>query len=82
MQSSGAAVLLKIRLVKLNQDKSMKFANDSPIWEILKEIQEKQGGEGGQDHGLFQPPSPGKKGRWLKPNHTLKYYDVQSGVRI
>lgn len=59
----------------------MKFSNDQPIWEILKEIQEKQGGEGGQDHGLFQPPANGKKGRWLKPNHTLKFYDVQSGVR-
>lgn len=59
----------------------MKFSPEMAVWEVCKEIVEKVK-EGGQDHGLFQPPANQKKGRWLKPNFTLKYYDIQAGVRI
>jgi len=49
------------------------------IAEVIREAREKFG-EGGQDHGIFRPVSKGIKAGWLKSNHTLKFYDIQTGV--
>lgn len=40
-----------------------------------------QTGEGGEDHGLFQPAGEGKRGaRWLRMDRTLQYYDLKINV--
>lgn len=48
------------------------------IWEVCKEISEKVN-IGGADHGLFQAASNTRKGRWFKPNMTLKGAELLSG---
>jgi len=60
----------------------MKFSADQAIWEIVKEIAEKMNiTDGVSDHSLFVPAQGNKKPRWLIGNRTLKFYDIQSGVR-
>jgi hypothetical protein len=51
------------------------------VAEVIREAREKFA-EGGQDHGIFRPASKGIKAGWLKPNHTLKFYDIQTGVNL
>jgi hypothetical protein len=75
MQSATIIIRVKFQ----DKEKSMKFSPDAPIWEIVKEIQEKTG-EGGNDHLLYQPAQFGNKSRWLLANHTLRFYDIQSNV--
>lgn len=54
------------------------------IHEVCKAIIEKTG-IGGADHGLFHP-SPETDtttmGKWLKPERSIEYYDLQSNVRL
>jgi len=72
------ALSLKINLVTLNLTKTLRFNADLSISEVCKDIREKTS-SGGTDHGLFQAtPKP----RWLKPEKTLKYYDLQSGNEL
>lgn len=58
----------------------MRFNSDMAIWEVCKEVSEKLS-TGGADHGLFQAGSGTRKGRWFKPNITLKGAELLSGVR-
>ena len=62
------------------QEKTMRFNADMAIWEVCKEVSEKLS-IGGADHGLFQAGSGSRKGRWFKPNVTLKGAELLSGVR-
>ena len=62
------------------QEKTMRFNADMAIWEVCKEVSEKLT-IGGADHGLFQAASGTRKGRWFKPNITLKGAELLSGVR-
>eukprot|EP01088_Endostelium_zonatum_P017435 TRINITY_DN513_c0_g3_i3.p1 TRINITY_DN513_c0_g3~~TRINITY_DN513_c0_g3_i3.p1 ORF type:complete len:1705 (-),score=540.74 TRINITY_DN513_c0_g3_i3:2315-7429(-) len=72
------ALSLKINLVSIGLTKTMRFNADQSISEVCKDIREKTT-SGGGDHGLFQAlPKP----RWLKPEKTLKYYDLQSGNEL
>jgi len=72
------ALSLKINLVTINLTKTMRFNADLSISEVCKDIREKTNAGGG-DHGLFQAvPKP----RWLRPEKTLKYYDIQSGMEL
>lgn len=60
------------------QEKTMRFNADMAIWEVCKEVSEKLN-IGGADHGLFQQGSGSRKGRWFKPNMTLKGAELLSG---
>lgn len=62
------------------QEKTFRFSPDLAVWEASKEISEKLN-VGGADHALFQAASGSRKGRWLKPNITLKAAELLSGVR-
>lgn len=60
----------------------MKFAPTMSVSECLAQVKEKFG-EGGEDHGLFQPAEEGKRAaRWLRPEKTLMYYDLRLNVCI
>jgi hypothetical protein len=80
VNSSQQYIALKIIIVSTEQQKTMRFPPDMPVYEILKEIKEKTD-HGGADHGLFQPGSRGTKPRWFALNRTLKFYGVGSNVR-
>jgi talin len=75
------SVTVKITSQKSNTTKSFRFPIDFTIAEVIRECRDKFG-EGGQDFGIFKPATKGSKARWLKPNHTLKYYDIQSGMEL
>jgi len=71
------SLTLKIRIVRTNQDKVMKFAPTMSVSEACAQISEKTS-EGGEDHGLFQPGLEGKRPpRWLRLDRTLQYYDLK-----
>eukprot|EP01113_Clastostelium_recurvatum_P020003 TRINITY_DN236_c0_g1_i4.p1 TRINITY_DN236_c0_g1~~TRINITY_DN236_c0_g1_i4.p1 ORF type:complete len:2591 (+),score=1077.50 TRINITY_DN236_c0_g1_i4:231-8003(+) len=71
------SLTLKIQMVRLNQQKSMKFAPTMSVSEVIGQIKEKTN-EGGDDHGLFQPGLEGKRpSRWLRLDRTLQYYDLK-----
>ncbi len=74
------ALSLKVKLVSLGTTKTMRFMQDMSVSEMCKEIREKCPNAGGADHGIFQPGGPLQKPRWLKPDKTLRFYDLQSGV--
>lgn len=58
----------------------MKFAPLMSVSEVLNQIREKSG-EGGEDHGLFQPAHEAKRAaRWLRPDRTLQFYDLRINV--
>jgi hypothetical protein len=62
--------------------KSFRFSIDQPIGELVKDIREKIGDESsGKDHALFQAGAKGRPPRWLKNNRTLKFYNINNGVR-
>lgn len=74
------AVALKVVFPSSGQTKAMRFSLDVPIQTIIAEIKEKINFDGA-DHGLFQNEIPGKnKARWLKENHTLKFYNFGQDV--
>ena len=73
---------LKIFIQTQQKNTTMRFNQDMSVAEVCKQIREKFA-EGGADHGLFQPTVPGKNpARWLKPERTLQYYDLQSGDEV
>jgi talin len=58
---------------------------DTSIHEAIKEVQEKEAGSaGGKDHGLFLPPNKetGKKGTWLDPSKSLRFYGIVSNMTV
>jgi hypothetical protein len=60
--------------------KVIKFAPNQGIAEACRMCQEKIG-EGGPDHGLFQPGNDGRRPpRWLRADRTLAFYDLQNNV--
>jgi len=73
------ALSLKVKLVSVGTTKTMRFMQDMSVSEMCKEIRDKTNG-GGQDHGIFQPPSEKNQARWLLPEKTLRFYDLQTGV--
>jgi talin len=63
--------------------KSFRFSVDQPIGELARDIREKIGDEGsGKDHALFQAGTKARPPRWLKNNRTLKFYNINNGVRV
>jgi len=58
----------------------MRFVGEMSISEVAKEIREKVPNAGGADHGIFQPGNITQKPRWLKPEKTIRFYDLHSGV--
>ncbi len=76
------SVALKVVFPSTGQTKAMRFSLDVPIQTVITEIKEKINFDGA-DHGLFQNELAGKtKARWLKENHTLKFYNIGQEVRI
>lgn len=83
------AIALKVHFPGTGAIKAMRFSVDVPIQQVVSEIREKisatpvPGQTDGADHGLFQPEVPGKqKARWLKENHTLKYYNLAQETEV
>jgi hypothetical protein len=72
---------VRLLSVKSNTTKTFRFPLEFTVAEVIREAREKFA-EGGQDHGIFRPASKGIKAGWLKPNHTLKFYDIQTGVNL
>ncbi|KYR00680.1 filopodin [Tieghemostelium lacteum] len=73
---------LKISIVASNTVKTLRFAPDQSVNEVIQHIKEKTG-EGGEDHGLFTPFIDGKQSaRWLLPEKTLQFYDINSESTI
>lgn len=83
MANKDAILSLRIFIQQTQTTKTMRFGADMSVGEILKEIAEKDGVEGGKDHGMFSPPNKetGKKGYWLARNRALRFYGIQSNVR-
>jgi hypothetical protein len=73
------AIALKVKLSSAGTTKMMRFMADMSISEMCKEIRDKTGA-GGLDHGIFQSASETQNARWLAPEKTLRFYDLQSGV--
>jgi len=68
---------LRVKVVRLNAVKVLKFAPSMYVIEAIRQIQEKLE-EGGEDHGLFQPAIEGRRtARWLKEDRMLQYYELQ-----
>lgn len=75
------SISLKVEIFATGAVKTMRFTQMMSVGEAALVIHEKTG-EGGADHGLFQPPEAGVRfGRWLSPDRTLQFYDLKSGVR-
>ncbi len=83
MANRDAILSLRIFVQANNTTKTMRFGSDMSVAEVLREISEKSGVEGGKDHGLFSPPNRenGKKGFWLSRNRALRFYAIQNNVR-
>eukprot|EP00179_Madagascaria_erythrocladioides_P023475 CAMPEP_0198344436 /NCGR_PEP_ID=MMETSP1450-20131203/67599_1 /TAXON_ID=753684 ORGANISM="Madagascaria erythrocladiodes, Strain CCMP3234" /NCGR_SAMPLE_ID=MMETSP1450 /ASSEMBLY_ACC=CAM_ASM_001115 /LENGTH=590 /DNA_ID=CAMNT_0044049691 /DNA_START=77 /DNA_END=1845 /DNA_ORIENTATION=+ len=71
------SLALKVRVVKIDQVKTMRFAQNMSVSEACKQLRDKTG-EGGADHGLFQPGAGRRPSRWLRPDRTLQFYDLKS----
>jgi len=84
MANKDAILSLRIFVQSSNTTKTMRFGNDMSVGEMLKEIAEKGGVEGGKDHGLFSPPNKetGKKGFWLAKNRALRFYGIGSNATL
>lgn len=78
--AGGITLKVGVTINGTAQEKTMRFNADMAIWEVCKEVAEKLN-IGGADHGLFQAASGTRKGRWFKPNVTLKGAELLSGVR-
>jgi hypothetical protein len=76
------ALQLKIEIASQNTQKAFRFNQEMTVYEVCKQIREKnpEPGSTGSDHGLFQPADGVRPGRWLRPERTLMYYDLKSGV--
>jgi len=72
---------IKVFLVVANKSQTMRFNAEMSVGEVTKAIREKTN-EGGDDHGLFQPPATNRPGRWLKPERTLQFYDITSNSEL
>lgn len=83
MANRDAILSLRIFVQATGATKTMRFASDMSVAEILREIADKGSVEGGRDHGLFSPPNKetGKKGFWLAKNRALRFYGIGSNVR-
>ncbi|EFA78109.1 talinB [Heterostelium album PN500] len=76
------SLTLKIRIVRDNQVKAMKFAPTMFVHEVCAQIRERIN-DTGDDHGLFQPGIEGKRpSRWLKMDKTLQLYDLKMNDEI
>eukprot|EP01133_Synstelium_polycarpum_P004292 gene4292-5011_t len=76
------SLTLKIRIVRDNQVKAMKFAPTMFVHEVCAQIRERIN-DTGDDHGLFQPGVDGKRpSRWLKADKTLQFYDLKMNDEI
>lgn len=84
MANRDAILSLRIFVQSTGATKTMRFASDMSVAEILREIADKGSVEGGRDHGLFSPPNKetGKKGFWLAKNRALRFYGIGSNVRL
>lgn len=76
------AVSLKVNLRSIGTTKTMRFVGEMSVSEMAKEIRDKVPNAGGSDHGIFQPGTITQKPRWLRIEKTLRFYDLQSGVRL
>ncbi|KAF2072336.1 hypothetical protein CYY_006349 [Polysphondylium violaceum] len=71
------SLTLKIRIVRDNQVKAMKFSPTQTVAEVCQQVRERINETNGDDHGLFQPGIEGKRpSRWLKNEKTLQFYDL------
>ncbi|EGG16302.1 talinB [Cavenderia fasciculata] len=71
------SLTLKIKIVRDNQVKAMKFAPTMFVHEACQQIRERIN-DTGDDHGLFQPGVEGKRpSRWLKMDKSLQSYDLK-----
>ncbi|GAM22112.1 hypothetical protein SAMD00019534_052870 [Acytostelium subglobosum LB1] len=76
------SLTLKIRIVRDNQVKAMKFAPTMFVHEACAQIRERIN-DSGEDHGLFQPGLEGKRpARWLKLDKPLQFYDLKMNDEI
>jgi len=85
MTSNAAILSLKVFIQKTGATKTLRLAGDMSCGEAVKEIQEKEtGAPGGRDHGLFLPPNKesGKKGAWLDPSKSLRFYGIVTGMTL
>jgi len=85
MTTNAAIISIKIFIQKTGATKTLRLAGDMSCHEAIKEIQEKEtGATSGRDHGLFLPPNKetGKKGSWLDPNKSLRFYGIMTGVTL
>jgi len=74
---------LKVEIFAKKTSKTLMFAPNMTISEVLSTIRERTG-EGGLDHGLFLPASEtqtGTKGKWMRSEKLLSNYDLKNGVK-
>lgn len=78
-----AALELKID-IKGERSTKMRFPMNFTVHEALKEIWSTKIGQSERDHGLYLPRESNRKGKaqWLRPERTLRYYDIQDGVHL
>jgi len=71
--------------VDFNGERStkMRFPMNHTVLDVLKDIWNTKINKVEDDFGLFLPKDGNKKGKamWLKLERTLRYYDLQPGVR-
>eukprot|EP01123_Difflugia_compressa_P001391 TRINITY_DN115_c0_g2_i1.p1 TRINITY_DN115_c0_g2~~TRINITY_DN115_c0_g2_i1.p1 ORF type:complete len:1556 (-),score=395.56 TRINITY_DN115_c0_g2_i1:1402-6069(-) len=85
MTSNAAIISIKVFIQKTGATKTLRLAGDLSCGESVKEIQDKEpGAAGGRDHGLFLPPNKetGKKGAWLDPSKSLRFYGIVTGTTL
>jgi len=72
--------------VDINGERStkMRFPMNYTVQETLKDIWTSKIGKSEKDHGIFLPKEGNRKGKaqWLKPERTLRYYDLHDGDTI
>jgi hypothetical protein len=82
MANKEAILNLRVFIPSTNSTRTLRFAADMPVGQMLKEIADRIGMEGRADHGLFSPPNKEtmKKGFWLDRKRTLRFYGIASNV--
>eukprot|EP01124_Arcella_intermedia_P012007 TRINITY_DN1832_c0_g1_i1.p1 TRINITY_DN1832_c0_g1~~TRINITY_DN1832_c0_g1_i1.p1 ORF type:complete len:2470 (-),score=665.52 TRINITY_DN1832_c0_g1_i1:45-7454(-) len=85
MTTNAAILSLKVFIQKTGATKTIRLAGDMSVHEAIKEIQGKEAADMGlRDHGLFLPPNKetGKKGSWLDPSKSLRFYGIVTGMTL